>query len=79
MNKNIIHPKWGVLYLLCGLILGVFWQVSRLPWSRAGHTWAEAGLIILLYGLVMTWLKANEISILLENQETSWALDDRKQ
>ena len=69
MNKSSIRPAWWFLYLSIALVLGLFWIEAKSPFSAAGHTWAEVGLVIILYGLVMTWLKANDAAFLSEECE----------
>jgi len=59
-------PKWWLLYLLIALVLGLFWFEVKAPVSAVGHTWREIGLVFILYGLVMAWLKANEMALLLD-------------
>jgi hypothetical protein len=69
MKNSSIRPAWWFLYLSIALVLGLFWIEAKSPFSAAGHTWAEVGLVIILYGLVMTWLKANEAAIVSEERE----------
>jgi len=69
MKKSTTRPAWWFLYLSIALVLGLFWLEAKSPFSTAGHTWAEVGLVIILYGLVMTWLKANEAAMIAEERE----------
>jgi len=69
MNKSSIRPAWWFLYLCIALVLGLFWLEAKLPFSAAGHTWAEVGLVLILYGLVTAWLKANEAAMIAEERE----------
>ena len=69
MKKSTIRPAWWFLYLSIALVLGLFWIEAKSPFSTAGHTWAEVGLVIILYGLVTAWLKANEAAMIAEERE----------
>lgn len=69
MKKGSIRPAWWFLYLSIALVLGLFWIEAKSPFSAAGHTWAEIGLVLILYGLVTTWLKANEAALISEEWE----------
>ncbi len=69
MKKGSIRPAWWFLYLSIALVLGLFWIEAKSPFSATGHTWAEIGLVIILYGLVTTWLKANEAALISEEWE----------
>jgi hypothetical protein len=69
MKKSSIRPAWWFLYLSIALVLGLFWIEAKSPFSAAGHTWAEVGLVFILYVLVMTWLKANEAAMIAEERE----------
>lgn len=69
MKQGPLRPKWWILYLLIVLILGLFWLQAKAPLSEAVHTWLEVGLILLLYGSMMAWLKANEYALWMEERE----------
>ena len=69
MKKSTIRPAWWFLYLSIALVLGLFWIEAKSPFSAAGHTWAEVGLVLILYGLVTAWLKANEAAMIAEERE----------
>jgi hypothetical protein len=51
------------------LILGLFWREATVPLNQTEHTLVEIGLVLLLYGWVAVWLKANEGALLLEEEE----------
>lgn len=64
MKQDQIHPKWWLLYLAVGTILGAYVLEVKRPYSAADHVWIEAGLIILLYTAVMAWISANRVGLL---------------
>lgn len=64
MKKAINRPKWWLLYAGAAVVLGVMWIEAKEPFSQANHTWIEAGLVIVLFGLTFAWLNANEVAIL---------------
>jgi hypothetical protein len=55
-NKN---PKWWQLYLIFPLFMALFAVDNRLKISTRGHQAVQIGIILLIYGLVHLWLKAN--------------------
>jgi hypothetical protein len=69
MKKSSIRPAWWFLYLSIALVLGLFWIEAKLPFSTTGHTWAEVGLVFILFGLVMVWLNSNEAGLISEEWE----------
>jgi hypothetical protein len=52
---------------MVGAILGVMLLEMQLPVSIAVHRVIEVSLVLGLYGLIDTWLKANEIATLHES------------
>ena len=69
MKKGLIRPKWWLLYLSIALVLGLFWIEAKSHFSAIGHTWAEVGLVFILFGLVMVWLNSNEAGLISEEWE----------
>ena len=53
------HPKWWQLYLTFPLLIALFVADSRLKISTRGHQVVQLGIILLVYGLIHLWLKAN--------------------
>src|SRR3989304_1011174 len=60
-------PKWGILYLVLPLAAGLFWLQMQAPLPEAGHRVAEVCVILLTYGLVALWLRANRLAIFNED------------
>ena len=63
MNSKNIHPRWWQLYLTFPLLLGLFVMDHRLKLSSRGHQAVQIGALLLIYGLVHQWLKANAIGL----------------
>jgi hypothetical protein len=49
--------------------MGGLWLVVRAPLSEAAHTWLEVGLVLLLWKLLLGWLKENEIAMMMEDRQ----------
>ena len=62
MSQNI-HPKWWQLYLTFALLIALFILDNRLKLTVHGHQAVQIGIILLVYGLVHLWLKANETAL----------------
>jgi hypothetical protein len=60
-------PRWGLLYMIVPLAVGLLWLQLQTPLPEAGHKVAEVGVILLTYGLVALWLWANRLAILHED------------
>ncbi len=58
---SLVHsrPKWGLLYLTFPLMLALLIVERRLKLSASGHQAALIAIILLTYGLLHWWLKAN--------------------
>jgi hypothetical protein len=69
MTKDPMRPKWWILYLIIGSILGLFWLEAKAALSDSAHTIIEVSLVIILYCLVIAWLQANEVALLMEERE----------
>jgi len=59
MSTNYTRPKWWQLYLIFPLLIALFVVDSRLKLSIRGHQVIQIGVVLLIYGLVHVWLKAN--------------------
>lgn len=59
-------PKWGILYVIVPLVAGLFGLEMKAPLPEAGHRIAQVCVILLTYGLVALWLRANRLAILNE-------------
>jgi hypothetical protein len=59
MSSSNLRPKWWQLYLTFPLLIALFLMENRLKLSQRGHIMAQVGILLLVYGLVHLWLKAN--------------------
>ena len=59
MSTNSARPKWWQVYLTFPLLIALFMADNRLKLSERGHQAAQIGIILVVYGLVHLWLKAN--------------------
>jgi hypothetical protein len=57
------RPKWWQVYLTFPLLIALFILDSRLKLSARGHQAVQIGIILLVYGLVHLWLKANAAAL----------------
>ncbi len=59
MTSNYARPKWWQVYLTFPLLIALFMLDMRLNLSERGHQAVQIGIILLIFGLVRLWLKAN--------------------
>jgi hypothetical protein len=52
-------PRWWQLYLTFPLLIALFVMDHRLKISTPGHEAVQIGIILLVYGGIHFWLKAN--------------------
>ena len=62
MSQNA-RPKWWQLYLTFPLLIALFMADSRLKLSVRGHQTAQIGIVLVVFGLVHLWLKANSAAL----------------
>jgi hypothetical protein len=66
------RPGWWVLYALVPLLAGLFVVEHRASLSPTGHSLAQVGIVLLIYGLVWLWLWANRLRLLWSDRGTSY-------
>jgi hypothetical protein len=59
MSTQYARPKWWQVYLTLPLLIGLFILDNRLELSIHGHQALQIGIILLVYGLIHLWIKAN--------------------
>ena len=59
MSSKEIRPKWWQVYLIFPLLIALFAIDNRLKISTRGHETVQIGIVLLVYGLVHLWIKAN--------------------
>ena len=63
MSTHYARPKWWQLYLTLPFLIVLFILDTRLGISERGHQMVHLGIILLVYGLVHLWLKANATAL----------------
>jgi hypothetical protein len=66
-----LHPKWWQLYLTFPLLIVLFMLDSRIRISNRGHEVVQIGIVLIVYGLIHLWLKANRSALMGEDQKQS--------
>jgi hypothetical protein len=69
MSTQSVHPKWWQVYVLVLGLLGLFWLETHARLTGTDHVIAELGILVLIFGSVRAWLKANR-SALMESDPT---------
>lgn len=59
MTSSNTRPKWWQVYLTLPLLVALFVVDRQLNISTRGHQAVQIGIILLVYGFVHLWLKAN--------------------
>ena len=59
MSSQDDCPKWWQVHLTFPLLIALFVLDSRLKISSRGHTIVQIGIVLLIYGFVHLWLRAN--------------------
>jgi hypothetical protein len=59
MSSNYARPKWWQVYLTFPLLIALFAVGGRLKLSVRGHQVIQIGIVLIVYGLIHLWLKAN--------------------
>jgi hypothetical protein len=60
-------PRWGLLYMIVPLAAGLFWLEMKTPLSETEHRAADVGIVLLIFGLVELWLRANRLAFFRED------------
>jgi len=68
MFSNHSQPKWWQLYLIFPLLIALFAVDTRLTLSTLGHQVVQIGSVLIIFGLVHLWLKANASALLKMDQ-----------
>src|SRR5215468_1132976 len=63
MSSKELRPKWWQLYLTFPLLLALFAVDNRLKISTRGHQIVQVGIIVIVFGLIHQWLKANSTAL----------------
>jgi hypothetical protein len=68
MHSKEGRLAWWQLYLLGLVMIGLLVLEARVPLPELGHTAAAAGTLLLIYGLVGFWLRANKLALMRANE-----------
>ncbi len=63
MRSENTHPKWWQLYLTFPLLIALFVIDHQLKISPREHQALQIGIVLLVYGVIYWWLKANARAI----------------
>jgi hypothetical protein len=63
MLPTNIRPKWWQLYLTLPLLIALFVLETHLRVSVGAHQAVQIGILLLIYGLIHVWLKANRSAL----------------
>jgi hypothetical protein len=69
MSPSSLHPKWWQVYLTFPLLIVLFVLDGLLRISTRGHEVIQIGIVLLIFGLIHLWLKANRSALLGEDRE----------
>jgi hypothetical protein len=64
MTSSNNSPKWWQLYLTFPILIALFVMDHRLKISTPGHQAVQIGIILLVFGCIHLWLKANRSALL---------------
>ncbi len=72
MPSQNARPKWWQLYLIFPLLIVLFILEHYLKISARGHQVVQIGIVLLIYGLIHLWLKANSSALIRMDREHSY-------
>lgn len=59
MNSTNLRPRWWQLYLTFPILIALFVVDNRLKLPARGHEAVQIMIVLLVYGLIHLWLRAN--------------------
>jgi K+ transporter len=63
MYSNTPRPKWWQVYLTFPLLIVLFVLDNHIKLSERGHQVVQIGIVLIVFGLVHLWLKANATAL----------------
>jgi hypothetical protein len=63
MHSSNLRPKWWQLYLTFPLLIVLFVLDARLKISTRGHQAVQIAIVLLVFGLIHLWLRANATAL----------------
>jgi hypothetical protein len=70
MTEERRRPSWWQLWLLLPVFGILAFSEARASLSPAGHRVVEVAIILVVYGLVSVWLRANRARVLHESRDS---------
>ncbi len=59
--------KWWLLFAIFPLSVGLLWLDGRLTLQPQGHQLLEMGIVLISFGLMALWVRANQAEIARES------------
>lgn len=78
MNSQDRRPAWWQLFLLVPIMVGLLELDARAPLSERGHTAAAVGILVLVWGLVGLWVRANKLALMRANELVALLRESRE-
>lgn len=72
MRSQNARPKWWQIYLIFPLLIVLFILDHQLEISTRGHQAVQIGIVLIVYGLVHLWLRANASALSGMNRERAY-------
>ncbi len=75
MSANKSHAKWWQLYIALPVLVGLFVIEIRLPLTNVENIAAQIGILLLIYGFIHLWLRANRRALLgVDEEHGEWRI-----
>ena len=75
MPANKSHAKWWQLYITLPILVGLFAIEMRLPLTNVENIAAQLGILLLIYGFIHLWLRANRRALSgLDEEQGEWRM-----
>ncbi len=69
-------PNWWLLYLTVPLMIGALVVESQLGASEEAHRVMEFGIVVVCFGLMWLWVRANESALVYQEYvKRQWRMD----
>ena len=75
MSNQTMRPKWWQVYAMLVALLGLFWLEAHARLTGTDHVLAELGILVLIFGSLRAWLKANRAALMESDPtEAGWGV-----
>jgi len=76
MSHKNQKPQWWQLYVGLPALVGLFLPETRAALTEMEHVLAEFGILVLVFGFVQMWLRANRSALLHdEPADAGWRME----